>query len=247
MTPSLAAVVLTKNEERHVGDCLDSLAWAGRRVVFDDFSADRTAEIARELGAEVLQHPFRNFASQRNAALDAVQADWIFFVDADERAEPGLGDEILRVIQDEGRAGWWVPRHNVIVGHVMRGGGWYPDCQLRLLRRGRARYDPVREVHEVVLLDGEAGTLEHHLTHYNYDSLAQFRRKQQRYADLQVRVLRQQGVRVRPWTPLSMPAREFWWRFVTLQGYRDGLYGILLCGLTAYYYGFLPYIRLGRR
>jgi glycosyltransferase involved in cell wall biosynthesis len=242
----LAAVVLTKNEERHIADCLASLAWAEQRIVFDAHSTDRTVALAQSRGAEVIQHPFQNFAAQRNAALEAVDAAWIFFVDADERAEPGLGEEILQVIQDERRVGWWVPRHNVILGHTMRGGGWYPDHQLRLLRRGWARYDPVREVHEVVLLDGKAGHLEHHLTHYNYDSLAQFRRKQNRYADLQVRVLQRQGVRVRPWTPLSMPVREFWRRFVTLHGYRDGLYGVLLCGLVAYYYGFLPYLRLVR-
>jgi glycosyltransferase involved in cell wall biosynthesis len=245
--PSLAVVVLTKNEERHIGDCLASLAWAERRVVFDALSTDGTVERARAAGAEVLQHPFRNFAAQRNAALEAVDADWIFFVDADERAEPGLGEEIQRVIQGQDRVGWWVPRHNVILGHVMRGGGWYPDHQLRLLRRGRAEYDPVREVHEIVLLDGAAGYLEHHLTHYNYDSLAQFRHKQRRYADLQVRVLQQQGVRVRPWTPISMPVREFWRRFVSLRGYRDGLYGVLLCGLVAYYYGLVPYLRLWRQ
>jgi glycosyltransferase involved in cell wall biosynthesis len=243
----LAAVVLTKNEECHVADCLESLAWAERRVVFDAYSTDRTVALAQSGGAEVIQHPFHNFAAQRNAALEAVDAAWIFFVDADERAEPGLGEEILQVMQDQERVGWWVPRHNVILGHTMRGGGWYPDHQLRLLRRDRARYDPIREVHEVVLLDGKAGYLEHHLTHYNYDSLAQFRRKQNRYAGLQVRVLQRQGVRVRPWTPLSMPVREFWRRFVTLHGYRDGLYGVLLCGLVAYYYGFLPYLRLGRR
>jgi glycosyltransferase involved in cell wall biosynthesis len=64
----LAAFVLTINEEQHIGDCLDSLAWAERRVVFDSFSTDRTGEIAREHGAEVMQHPFSDYASQRNAA-----------------------------------------------------------------------------------------------------------------------------------------------------------------------------------
>src|SRR5512135_1660672 len=86
----LAAIILTKNEEHHIGDCLDSLAWidrlAGRLVVFDSFSTDRTCEIAHEHGAEVFQHPFSDYAAQRNAAIDAIVAEWIFFVDADERA-----------------------------------------------------------------------------------------------------------------------------------------------------------------
>ena len=93
----LAAIVLTKNEEQHIGACLDSLAWADRRVVFDSFSTDRTCEIAREHGAEVMQHPFSDYASQRNAALQAVEAEWIFFVDADERATPELAEEITTI------------------------------------------------------------------------------------------------------------------------------------------------------
>src|SRR5512143_3030794 len=95
---SLAAIVLTKNEERHISACLDSLAWANRRVVFDSFSTDRTCDIAREHGAEVLQHPFSDYAAQRNAALQAVEAEWIFFVDADERATPELAEEITKIV-----------------------------------------------------------------------------------------------------------------------------------------------------
>src|SRR5512137_2942993 len=121
----LAAIVLTKNEERHIGDCLDSLAWAERRVVFDSFSTDRTCEIARAHGAEVIQHPFSDYAAQRNAAMQSVEADWIFFVDADERATPELAQEIMQFVagtlplsQTEGTGrgadivGWHVPRHN---------------------------------------------------------------------------------------------------------------------------------------
>jgi hypothetical protein len=180
MTAELAAVVLTKNEESHIGDCLDRLAWADEQVVFDDSSTDHTVEIAQARGARVLQHALENFAAQRNAALAAVEARWILFVDSDERATPALADEVRRVIRYDGklaRAGWWIPRHNYMIGHRMRGGGWYPDYQLRLLRRGQARYDPAHPVHEIVILDGEAGYLENALLHYNYNTLAEFRHK----------------------------------------------------------------------
>jgi (heptosyl)LPS beta-1,4-glucosyltransferase len=234
----LAAVVLTRDEEHHIGDCLDSLAWADERLVFDDFSTDRTGELAVSHGARVLQNPLESFAAQRNAALAAVDAEWVLFVDADERATPALADEVRRVIayrDDRTRAGWWIPRHNYMIGHRMRGGGWYPDYQLRLLRRGHARYDPQRPVHEVVILDGEAGYLENPLIHYNYDTVAQFREKMGRYTAFEAAILRDKGVRVRPWTYVSMPLREFWRRFVTLRGYRDHLYGLLFCGLMSWY------------
>jgi len=244
----LAAVVLTKNEKHHIGDCLDSLAWADERVVFDDFSSDGTDELARARGARVISHTFENFCAQRNAALQAVEATWILFVDADERVTPALADEVRRAIGRTGkqaRAGWWIPRHNYMIGHRMRGGGWYPDCQLRLLRRGQARYDPAHPVHEIVVLAGEAGTLENVLIHYNYDTVAQFQQKMGRYTAFEAEILFGQGVRARPWTYVTMPLREFWRRFVKLQGYRDHVYGLLFCGLMSWY-TFLTYWRLRR-
>jgi hypothetical protein len=246
VTAELAAVILTRDEERHIGDCLDSLTWIDERVVFDSFSTDHTLEIARARGARVLQHAFQSFAAQRDAALRAVDAQWVFFVDADERATPELAEEVGKVIQHRGdlaRAGWWVPRHNYMIGHRMRGGGWYPDHQLRLLRSNRARYDPACPVHEIVVLDGEAGYLENVLLHYNYDSVSQFQRKMRRYTTFEARMLEEQGIRLRPWTSATMPVREFWRRFVRLEGYRDHLYGALFCGLMSWY-TFVTYRRL---
>ncbi|MGQ9598341.1 MAG: glycosyltransferase family 2 protein [Anaerolineae bacterium] len=234
----LAAVILTKNEEQHIGACLDSLAWTDKQVVFDDWSTDRTTEIAQERGAQVLHHALQNFAAQRDAALAAVEAEWIFFVDADERATPALAQEVREVIGYQGaqaRAGWWIPRHNYMIGHRMRGGGWYPDYQLRLLRRGQARYDPAYPVHEIVILEGKAGYLQNPLIHYNYETLAEFQHKMNRYTRFEAQALLERGVRVRPWTYISMPLREFWRRFVSLQGYRDHIYGLLFCGLMAWY------------
>jgi glycosyltransferase involved in cell wall biosynthesis len=244
----LAAVVLAKNNEDQIGDCLDSLAWADEQVVLDDCSADRTADIAQSTGACVLQHAMENFAAQRNVALEAVDAEWILFVDSDERVPPALAEEVRRVITYSGereRAGWWVPRHNYMIGHRMRGGGWYPDYQLRLLRRVKAHYDPAHPVHEIVVLDGEAGYLENPFVHYNYDTVAQFRSKMARYTHLEAQILRDQGVTIRPWTHFTMPLREFWRRFVVLQGYRDHVYGLLFCSLMAWY-TFTTYTQLRR-
>ena len=246
MTAELAVVVLAHNNEHLIGECLDSLAWAEERVVFDDFSTDQTVNVAGAHGARVIQHVFEDFAAQRNAALEAVEARWVFFVDSDERATPDLAEEVLRVIRYEGRearVGWWVPRYNYMIGHRMRGGGWYPDYQLRLLVRGRARYDPAHPVHEIVILDGKAGHLKNELIHYNYDTVRDFQRKMNQYASLEARILAEQNVRVKPWTYASMPLREFWRRFVILRGYSDHVYGLLFCGLMGWY-TFLSYRRL---
>ncbi|MBC7258199.1 MAG: glycosyltransferase family 2 protein [Chloroflexi bacterium] len=230
----IAAVVLTKNEARHIADCLATLAWADERVVFDSFSDDATVDIARASGARVIQHAFRGYASQRNAALEQVAADWIFFVDADERATPELGAEIRQVVHRP-EVGWWVPRKNIIWGKHIRHTGWSPDYQMRLLKRGFARYDPAREVHEVGLLDGGEGYLRNPLTHYNYDTVRQFLQKQGRYTEYEARILLESGVVPRARGLVGQPLREFWRRFVQLQGYKDGGHGLLLSVLMAYY------------
>lgn len=236
MSHNLVAVILTLNEEHHIVACIESLRWADEVVIFDSFSRDATVALAQQAGARVLQHRFENYAQQRDAALAAITADWIFFVDADERATPALAAEIRRIIAEDGPVvGWWVPRHNYIFGHRMRGAGWWPDSQLRLLRCGRAHYDPVRAVHEVVVLDGPEGQLAEPMIHYNYETLAQFRAKQQQYTDYDAGILHKQGVVPRFYTSYTQAVRHFWWRFVTLGGWRDGGYGVLLSGLMAYY------------
>jgi len=106
---------------------------------------------------------------------------------------------------------------------------------MRLLRRGRARYDPQRQVHELVLLDGEPGFLSAPLIHYNYRSFRQFREKQQRYVAFDAHILHEQGIRPRPHKFITQPLRHFFWRFITLQGYRDGWHGLRLSLLMAWY------------
>jgi (heptosyl)LPS beta-1,4-glucosyltransferase len=230
----LAGVIITLNEETNIVDCIDSLRWADEVVVFDSYSTDQTVERARGAGARVLQHPFENYGAQRDDALAAVEAEWVFFVDADERGTPALATEIREKIARPER-GWWVPRHNYIFGKLTLGAGWFPDYQLRLLHRASARYDPGRPVHEEVILDGEAGYLDNPLIHYNYRDVRHFIAKQEGYTDYEAQIRFGQGERPRPWTYLSGPLRHFWWRFITLRGYRDGVHGLRLCLLTAYY------------
>ncbi|NLE75381.1 MAG: glycosyltransferase family 2 protein [Chloroflexi bacterium] len=238
-------MVLTKDEERHLPDCLKSLAWADEVLVFDSFSGDRTVEIARQMGARVAQRRFVDYPRQRQAALEAAGGDWVFFVDADERVTPELAAEIGEVILQPTPVGWWVPRRNIIVGRWIRHTGWYPDYQLRLMRPNRARYDLSRQVHELVVLEGEEGHLRSEMVHYNYDTWGEFVRKQSRYARFDARILWREGVRPRPWKFVTQPLREFRRRYLTLQGYRDGLHGLLLSLLMAYYQ-VLVYTQLGR-
>ncbi len=230
----LAGVILTLNEEEQILDCIASLTWTDKVIVFDSFSSDRTVELAEGLGAQVIQHRFENYGAQRNAAIEAIEAEWIFFLDADERASPELAAEVLGKLGEKER-GWWVPRHNYIFGKLTLGAGWYPDYQLRLLHRASARYDPGRPVHEKVILEGQSGYLTNPIIHYNYQDMPQFIATQEKYTDFEAKIRYGGGLRPKPWTYFTGPLRQFWWRFVTLRGYRDSLHGLRLSLLMSYY------------
>ncbi|HHW89116.1 MAG TPA: glycosyltransferase family 2 protein [Chloroflexi bacterium] len=244
--PYLVAVILTYNEAHHIAACVAALRdWVDAVVVWDSGSTDGTQMIAAATGALVVQRPFDNYAAQRQAALDSIAAEWLFFVDADERATPALAAEVQQVLaSSNATVGYWAPRRNFIVGHEMRAGGFSPDYQLRLLRRSAASYDRNRQVHEIVTLRGPAGRLSNPLIHYNYQSWAHFHQKQRVYARYEARILAERGIHPRPHNFILQPLREFYRRYVTLQGWRDGWQGLRIAFWLAWYYGFLPYVIL---
>lgn len=232
----LAAIVLTYNEERHLPDCLRSLALAAEVIIFDSLSTDRTVELARAAGARVEQRLFDHYAGQRQAALATTQAEWVLFVDADERVTPALAEEIGTVLSRP-EPGWWIPRDNYIFGRLTRYAGWYPDYQLRLMRRSLAHYDPSRPVHELALLDSPLppGHLAASLVHLNYETVGEFVNKQQAYARYDAGQLYSAGFRARPHNFILQPLRQFYWRWVTLGGWRAGGHGLRLSLLMAYF------------
>lgn len=232
----LSAIILTRNEERHIAECIASVKWTDHVLVFDSGSTDRTCEIAADCGAEVRFNEFHHYAQQRNDALKAVDSEWVLFVDADERVTDTLAAEIWQTLDRPQHLGYWIPRHNYIFGKLTRYTGWYPDYQMRLLKRDGAHYDPERQVHELVILSsGEAGYLKTPLVHYNYDNVAQFHKKQRRYVQYDAQILYAAGVRPKIYTPYLQPFRHFKWRFFDLQGYKDGFHGLRLSLLMSWY------------
>ncbi|MBI5033903.1 MAG: glycosyltransferase family 2 protein [Chloroflexi bacterium] len=234
----LSVIILTRNEEKHIRDCIASVCdFADEVLVLDSNSTDRTAELARECGARVEFRAFDNYAAQRNHAIDLARGDWIFLIDADERATPAVGSEIVsRITHHASRfVGYWIPRRNIIFGKEIRHTGWSPDYQPRVMKKGRARFDPAREVHELVLWDGEVDYLYEPLIHYNYETLAQFRAKQIKYTRYEAQIWLTEGKQARWRGAIGQPLREFFRRYVSLQGWRDGGHGLWLSILMAYY------------
>jgi glycosyltransferase involved in cell wall biosynthesis len=254
----VSVAIIARDEQRHIGAALASVNGLADEVIvlLDSRTSDRTAAISREYGAQVIVEPWRGFAAQRNRALDLCVGDWVLFLDADERVTPELRQEISTIFEQDretGRrgdkevanqtsrlspvacVGYWIPRQNQFFSQTLRGGGWYPDHQLRLLRRGHARYDELQLVHEFAQLDGSAGYLSHHLLHLNIERLDELWRKQTSYAIQEAQTLYQAGRRARWRNFVGAPLREFRRRYISLGGYRDGAVGLLLCATLAYF------------
>jgi glycosyltransferase involved in cell wall biosynthesis len=189
------------------------------------------------MGARLEERPFVNYGAMRDTALALASGEWVLFVDADERVPSDLCEEVRAVVESASpeQAGYWIPRKNYIFGEWIRHSGWYPDRQLRLMRRDRAHYDPSRPVHELAIIEGEVGELNAHLTHINYESVAEFVRKQKHYAKFDAEKLAREGKRARARNFVLQPLREFRRRYVTLSGWRDGWRGFLLASLMTWY------------
>lgn len=250
----LSVAVIARDEERHIGGCLESVAGLADEalVLLDGRTADRTAEVAARHGARVVAAPWRNFSAQRNLALSLCAHPWVLFIDADERVTPELAAEIRALVSGAPTAaGYWIPRRNLFFGRPLRGGGWYPDHQLRLLRRAAAHYDEGRLVHEYADLAGEAAALRGHLLHHNIDRLGELWAKQSAYALAEARTLYREGRRARWRNFVGAPARELWRRYVQLGGWRDGLLGLFLCATLAWFevvkFAFLRALGAGAR
>jgi (heptosyl)LPS beta-1,4-glucosyltransferase len=228
--PTVTAAVVALNEAELIGGCLTGVAWADERlVVVDAATTDQTARLAEEAGARVVVRPWPGWPRQRNTALELATSDWVLFVDGDERVPPALAREIRRTLPQAGEtAGYWIPRRNVIAGAWVKHAGWWSGHQLRLLRRTAARYSEDVEVHEVATLDGPADVLTEPFLHLNYDTLAEFREKQARFARLEARTLWERGIRPGPHSLLLQPLREFRRRTVELGGIQQGPLGLRL-------------------
>lgn len=244
---TLSALVITANEERNIRDCLASLAFADEIVVVDSGSSDGTAAVARrEFGATVLVNPWPGYGAQKNFGMDRATGDWILIVDADERVTEELREEILGILSG-GAVGdvqaFRVPRKNFQYGRWIAHGGAYPDWQIRLFRRGRARYNDV-EVHENLLVEGGVGSLRSPLLHFSERNTSERIEKLDRYTTLSCRERRKRWKgKVGRFHLLFHPLATFFKFYVIKRGYLDGIPGFIY-GVTGGFYTFLKYAKL---
>ncbi len=230
----LSVVIITKNEARNIRDCLDAVKWADELIVVDAESTDGTVELARTCTDKVFVQPWLGFGPQKNAGIDKASGEWILIVDADERVTETLRDEILSVLRNpvsQDVAGFEVPRRNFFYGGWIRGGGLYPDYQLRLFRRSAGHYDDTA-LHERLRVHGRIQRLQSPMDHHSMPTIAHHVAKMRRYTTLGAQEKLKTRSRV---TLLDLAGRHLVTvvkTYVIRGGFRDGLRGLIAAGFA---------------
>lgn len=235
--PALTATVITKNESANLAAALESVAFADEIVVVDSKSTDDTVEIARRYTERVIVRPWPGYVAQKNFAAEQASHDWILSVDADERVPVALAEEVRALMRvGPTAAGYRVPRVTFHLGRWIRSTDWYPDYQLRLYDRRRARWAG-RHVHESVAAEGPIATLRHELQHYAYRDLSHHLQTMDRYTTLAARQMFEDGRRA-SWSDLALhPVFAFFRNYVLRGGLRDGHVGLIISLMNAGYVG----------
>lgn len=240
MNHKLSVVISAFNEEKNIEECLKSVKdFADEVIVVDNSSTDKTRSLAKKLGAKVFtqENDPKNIDLQKNFGFSKATGDWILSLDADECASPELAKEIKHSIQYGASSiqGYEMPRKNIIFGKWIKHTGWYPDYQLRLFKKGVGKFVSAK-VHEPIVVEGRIEKLTSPLLHENYQSINQFLSRTIIYTDSEAKELIKSGYQIKPIDALQMPVRELLRRFFTQEGYRDGLHGLILSLLMAFYH-----------
>ena len=244
----ITATIITFNEAGNIRAACESVAWADEILVVDSESTDATREIAARCGARVISRPWPGFAAQKQFAADSAAHDWVLSLDADERVSPELRavlEDLLYTPADKLADGYRLSRRSFYMGRWIRGGGWYPDRQLRLYRRARGRWAGPH-IHESVRMDEGARveTLAGDLLHYSVRDAAHHHRMiGERYAPLAARQMFEAGRRATPFKIATAAPSAFLRSFVLKGGWRDGLAGLCIARFAAHH-AFLKHVLL---
>jgi glycosyltransferase involved in cell wall biosynthesis len=247
--PGLSVIVITRDEAAHIRALLDCVAWADERIVVDSGSTDGTVQIAREAGARVETRDWPGYGAQKNLAASLARNDWVLSLDADERVTPGLAGEIQRTLRNEpDAAGFRMRRVTHHLGRWIRSTDWYPDWQLRLYDRRRARWS-LAAVHESVQADGAVNRLQGELQHYAYRDITHHVATINNYTTLAAERMAAAGRTSTPARAAAQAGAAFLRNYVLRRGFTDGAAGLVISAANAYYV-WLKHVKLwelGRR
>ena len=236
---SISAVLITRNEERNIKKCLESLRWVDEIVVVDGESADRTVEIAQSYGAKIVTHRFEgDFGKERNIGNENAASDWILALDADEAIPESTRKEIEKILEEGSEFDAYnVPRIQYFLGKSLMHGGRYHSI-VNFFKRGKVKFDG--KVHHLVLVDGKTGEFPEPIEHYPFASFSEFIQKHDRYTHYEALEMYEKfkdGKLAEVKYNLAVkPLKLFFKTYVKKKGYKDRMLGLIFCILFSWSY-----------
>jgi glycosyltransferase involved in cell wall biosynthesis len=242
----LSAVIITFNEERNIGRCLNSLEGVADEIlVVDSFSQDSTREICENAGVRFLTHPFEGHIEQKNYAMEMAAYDWVLSLDADEALDDTLKNSILEVKANPRHKAYRLNRLTYFCGQWIRYTGWYPDRKIRLWHRSVGAWGGQNPHDRVVLKsDIPLGQLKGDLLHFSFYTLSEHVAQIQKFSGIAAEAAYRNGKRASLFANIILgPFYTFFKKFILQRGFLDGYFGFVISINTAYS-KFLKYIKL---
>lgn len=230
---AISATLITHNEEKNIAEALQSLSWADEILVVDSGSSDATIEICRGFKSTVLHRDWTGYVDQKNFAIEKAQSDWIFSLDADERASSNLISEIQELNRRGfSSSGYRIPRVAFFMGRWIRHGGWYPDYQLRLFDRRSGRWEG-GHVHESVKTKGNTEFLNGEILHYTYRNISEYLERLETYSSLAALDYLEKGKKAKLPGLMFNPFAAFLKSYLLKRGFLDGTPGFMVAVMGA--------------
>lgn len=233
----LSVIILTKNEEKNILDCLEGVLQASEVLIIDDYSTDRTLEVIRSLNRrniKIVEHPLgSDFSEQRNFGLSKAKNEWVMFLDADERVSRKLFDEIAEKIKKTDISGFRVKRKDFLWGKKLEHGETGNMSLVRIGRKNAGKWE--LNVHEVWDIKGRVEDLENELMHYPHQTISDFLREIDYYSTIRAGELNDQGEKVFLFDLIIYPKAKFFLNYILKLGFIDGIPGLVMSLMMSFH------------
>jgi glycosyltransferase involved in cell wall biosynthesis len=223
---NISVIIITKDEEKNIAECISSVLWADEIIVVDAESTDGTVEMARKYTDKIYVKKWEGYALQKKYGLSLAKNDWVLSLDADERVTEELKIEIEGLdVRDVN--GFKIRRRNFLFNKEIKSCGWGNDYQLRLFKKEKTSLTD-RMVHEMFIVDGKVNRIKQPMLHFTFSSLTNYISKINHYTSLRAKELFEQKTKVNGWTIISHTIFAFLQFFIVRGGFKDGVHGLII-------------------
>jgi glycosyltransferase involved in cell wall biosynthesis len=222
----ISAIVITKDEEKNINQCLESIKWVDEIIVVDAESDDKTIELAKKFTDKVFLKKWEGYVPQKKFALSKTTNEWVLSIDADERISPELKEEILK--EDPGDTdGFVIRRKNFLFGKEITTCGWNNDFQMRLFKKSKTELVEIK-VHEGFNVIGEKGKLKNVIIHNTFHSIHNYLKKVNEYTSLRAGEIYESKNKVTAFSIFFHTFSAFFRYYISLKGFKDGMQGLII-------------------